>query len=49
VEWSRFRGQVRARAKAAHGDIQPEKHDDNYSGYVIDHLLPIEVIIASPQ
>ena len=38
-----------SRAKAANGDIQPEKHDEDYGGYVIDHLLPIEVIIVSLQ
>ena len=35
-----------SRAKAANGDVQPDKHDENYATYVINHLLPIEVIVA---
>jgi hypothetical protein len=35
-----------SRAKAANGDVQPEKHDENYATYVINHLLPIEVIVG---
>jgi DMSO/TMAO reductase YedYZ molybdopterin-dependent catalytic subunit len=34
-----------SRAKAANGEIQPEKHDENYASYVINHLLPIEVFV----
>ena len=37
-----------SRAKAANGEAQPAKHDENYGGYVINHVLPIEVTIASP-
>ena len=35
-----------SRAKAANGDVQPDKHDANYATYVINHLLPIEVTVA---
>jgi hypothetical protein len=35
-----------SRAKAANGDVQPEKHDENNGGYVINHPLPIEINIA---
>jgi hypothetical protein len=35
-----------SRAKAANGDVQPDKHDENYATYVINHLLPIEVTVA---
>jgi hypothetical protein len=33
-----------ARAKDAKGGWQPDKHDQNYGTYVINHPLPIEVI-----
>ena len=32
-----------ARAKDAKGCAQPDKDDQNYDTYVIDHPLPIEV------
>jgi DMSO/TMAO reductase YedYZ molybdopterin-dependent catalytic subunit len=35
-----------ARAKDAKGGVQPERHDQNYGTYVINHTLPIEVNIA---
>ena len=35
-----------SRAKDANGDVQPDKHDANYASYVINHLLPIEVIVG---
>jgi DMSO/TMAO reductase YedYZ molybdopterin-dependent catalytic subunit len=35
-----------SRAKAANGEVQPERHDENYGGYVLNHMLPIEVTIA---
>jgi DMSO/TMAO reductase YedYZ molybdopterin-dependent catalytic subunit len=34
-----------ARAKDASGLIQPDKHDQNYGTYVINHPLPIEVFV----
>jgi hypothetical protein len=34
-----------ARAKDADGLIQPDKHDQNYGTYVINHPLPIEVLV----
>jgi DMSO/TMAO reductase YedYZ molybdopterin-dependent catalytic subunit len=34
-----------ARAKDAGGLIQPDRHDQNYGTYVIDHSLPIEVFV----
>jgi hypothetical protein len=34
-----------ARAKEAGGLIQPDKHDQNYGTYVINHPLPIEVFV----
>ena len=37
-----------ARAKDAHGNVQPAQHDWNYGNYVITHLLPIEVIVDDP-
>jgi hypothetical protein len=37
-----------SRAKDANGDIQPDKHDENYASYGINHLLPIEVTVAAP-
>jgi DMSO/TMAO reductase YedYZ molybdopterin-dependent catalytic subunit len=35
-----------SRARAADGTVQPDRHDRNYGGYVIDHPLPIEVFVA---
>jgi DMSO/TMAO reductase YedYZ molybdopterin-dependent catalytic subunit len=35
-----------ARAKDASGVLEPDKHDPNYSTYVINHSLPIEIFIA---
>ncbi len=37
-----------ARAKDASGGVQPNEHDQNYGSYVINHPLPIEVIVADP-
>jgi hypothetical protein len=37
-----------SRAKDANGDVQPDKHDENYASYVINHLLPIEVTVGDP-
>jgi DMSO/TMAO reductase YedYZ molybdopterin-dependent catalytic subunit len=37
-----------ARAKDAHGNVQPAQHDWNYGSYVIDHVLPIEVFVDDP-
>ena len=34
-----------ARAKDAGGVTQPDKHDQNYGGYGINHSLPIEVFV----
>jgi DMSO/TMAO reductase YedYZ molybdopterin-dependent catalytic subunit len=44
------RGQCKllSRAKAANGDFQPDKHDENYASYVIDHVLPIEITVGKP-
>jgi DMSO/TMAO reductase YedYZ molybdopterin-dependent catalytic subunit len=41
-------GQYRlmARARDAHGRVQPDQHDPNYGGYVIHHSLPIEVFVG---
>lgn len=36
-----------ARAKDATGKAQPDKHDQNFGSYVINHPLPIEVFIAT--
>src|SRR5438132_10088564 len=36
-----------ARAKDASGLLQPDKHDQNYGSYVINHSLPIEVFVDS--
>jgi hypothetical protein len=36
-----------SRAKDANGNVQPDKHDENYASYVINHLLPIEVTVAA--
>jgi DMSO/TMAO reductase YedYZ molybdopterin-dependent catalytic subunit len=35
-----------SRAKDTAGNVQPDHHDENYGGYVINHLLPIEVFIG---
>jgi DMSO/TMAO reductase YedYZ molybdopterin-dependent catalytic subunit len=35
-----------ARAKDASGCAQPDRHDQNYGSYVINHPLPIEVFVA---
>ncbi len=34
-----------ARATDASGCVQPDRHDPNYGSYVINHPLPIEVIV----
>jgi DMSO/TMAO reductase YedYZ molybdopterin-dependent catalytic subunit len=34
-----------ARAKDAHGSVQPGTHDPNHGTYVINHPLPIEVFV----
>jgi hypothetical protein len=36
-----------SRAMDANGNVQPEKPDQNYASYVINHLLPIEVIVGN--
>jgi DMSO/TMAO reductase YedYZ molybdopterin-dependent catalytic subunit len=36
-----------SRAKDTNGYVQPDKHDENYATYVINHQLPIEVIVGS--
>jgi len=28
--------------------VQPDKHDQNYGSYVINHPLPIEVFVENP-
>jgi DMSO/TMAO reductase YedYZ molybdopterin-dependent catalytic subunit len=38
---------LRSRAKDAYGKVQPDKHDENYGTYVIDHVIPIEVSVAA--
>jgi DMSO/TMAO reductase YedYZ molybdopterin-dependent catalytic subunit len=35
-----------AHARDAKGGAQPDKHDQNYDTYVIDHPLPIEVFVG---
>jgi len=35
-----------ARARDAGGMLQPDRHDQNYGVYVINHSLPIEVFVA---
>ena len=35
-----------ARARDATGVVQPDKHDQNYGTYVINHPLPIEVFVS---
>jgi DMSO/TMAO reductase YedYZ molybdopterin-dependent catalytic subunit len=37
-----------ARAKDAQGRAQPDKHDQNYGTYVINHPLPIQVLVGHP-
>jgi DMSO/TMAO reductase YedYZ molybdopterin-dependent catalytic subunit len=37
-----------ARAQDANGNVQPGGHDRNYGSYVINHALPIEVLVADP-
>jgi len=37
-----------ARAKGADERLQPDRHDPNFGGYVIDQPLPIEVFVAAP-
>jgi DMSO/TMAO reductase YedYZ molybdopterin-dependent catalytic subunit len=36
-----------ARAKDASGSAQPDHHDMNLGGYVINHLLPIEIFVRN--
>ncbi|HEY7236733.1 MAG TPA: hypothetical protein VH539_21415, partial [Gemmatimonadaceae bacterium] len=36
-----------ARATGADGSCQPERHDPNNGNYVIDHALPIEVVVGN--
>src|SRR3979411_605854 len=38
-----------ARAKDADGLIQPDKHDQNYGTYVINHPLPIDVFVDGSE
>jgi DMSO/TMAO reductase YedYZ molybdopterin-dependent catalytic subunit len=38
-----------ARAKDANGLLQPDAHDQNYGTYVINHSLPIEVVVDAPR
>lgn len=38
-----------ARARDANGAVQPDKHDWNYGSYVINHPLPIEVLVEDPM
>ena len=37
-----------ARAKDAKGSVQPDRHDQNYDTYAINHPLPIEVFVGDP-
>jgi DMSO/TMAO reductase YedYZ molybdopterin-dependent catalytic subunit len=37
-----------ARAKDANGGVQPNEHDPNNGTYVINHPLPIEVLVEHP-
>src|SRR5258706_351680 len=37
-----------ARAKDGNGGVQPDKHDQNYGSYVVNHPLPIEVFVENP-
>ncbi len=34
-----------SRAKNTAGESQPDKHDERYGSYVVDHILPIEVVV----
>lgn len=34
-----------ARARGADGSVQPDKHNQNYGSYVINHTLPIEILV----
>jgi hypothetical protein len=34
-----------ARTKDANGCVQPDRHDPNDGGYVINHPLPIEMVV----
>jgi hypothetical protein len=36
-------------ARAADGTVQPVEHDARYGSYVINHLLPIEVVAESAE
>ncbi|HEY2379200.1 MAG TPA: sulfite oxidase [Gemmatimonadaceae bacterium] len=36
-----------SRAVAADGSLQPDTRDPSYGSYVINHLLPVEVIVAA--
>jgi hypothetical protein len=38
-----------ARAKGADQSLQPDSHNSNFGSYVIDHPLPIEVIVTEPS
>ena len=37
-----------SRARDANGTVQPNEHDWNYGSYIINHLLPIEVLVEDP-
>jgi hypothetical protein len=37
-----------ARAKAAKGSVQPDRHDQNYGCYVTNHPLPIKAFVDDP-
>ena len=37
-----------ARAQDSSGNVQPDKHDQHYSSYAINHTLPIEVFVDDP-
>jgi Mo-co oxidoreductase dimerisation domain len=36
-----------SRAKDTNGSVQPDKHDENYANYAINHLLPIDVTVEA--
>ena len=38
-----------AKAKGADQRTQPDSHNPNFASYVIDHPLPIEVLVAAPS
>jgi DMSO/TMAO reductase YedYZ molybdopterin-dependent catalytic subunit len=38
-----------ARAKGADQNFQPDSHDPRFGSYVIDHPLPIEVVVVEPS